>query len=442
MPGRNVPCPRTIYSLMPPRNYDSNAGVAKSGFFYGWVIVAASATLLAMQAGTMYSFSVFFKPLAADFGWTRGATAGVYSAYMICHGISAIPVGWLADRFGPAKVMASCGFMVGLGLVLTSQVNALWQIYLTYGLIVGSASSATFAIGMSTTARWFALRRGLALGIVSAGIGLGTLLMLPIAERLIAAFGWSGAYLLLGIASWVVLMTAAPLLRRDPGAMGQRPYGLKEPMLRGDADRNRATAHAAMESGSTLRTAARSRALWLLIWLYFLFNFSVQVIMVHLVNYVTDLGILALVAATLVSVVGVGSTTGRLVMGTASDRIGSGNALVICCTALMITLLWLIFARHLWMFYLFAITFGFAYGGGVPQMTALVGEFFGLRAATALVASVVLGATAGGALASWMAGQIFDATHSYEAALAIAATASFLSLLATLILKRQHTLVV
>ena len=415
---------------------DGKATTIQSTFFYGWVIVALCTISLAVQAGIVYSFGIFFKPLAADFGLSRAATSGVYSLNMISNGVFAILTGWLTDRFGPAKIAVLCSFAIGLGLVLTSQVNALWQLYLTYGLIVGIGLSGGFSIGTGTTARWFVKRRGLALGIVSSGVGLGTLTILPIAERLIAAFGWSTAYFILGIAALVVLIPSALLLRRDPEAMGCRAYGVEILLLESDTDHKDRTRHTSSEAGITLLTAARTRPLWVLISIYFLFSISLQMIMVHLVNYATDIGIATLVAATLLSVVGISSIAGRLIMGAASDRIGSNNALLICCVVLVTSLLWLIFARELWMFYLFAIVFGFAYGGEVPQIPALISQFFGLRAVAALVGTVFLGMAIGGSLGSWIGGQVFDVTHSYQIAFVIAAIAGLFAVVITLILKK------
>jgi len=162
-------------------------------------------------------------------------------------------------------------------------------------------------------------------------------------------------------------------------------------------------------------------------------------IMVHLVNYATDLGITPLIAATLLSMVGIGSMLGRVAMGAASDRIGSSNALAICCLVLGISLLWLLFARELWMFYLFAIVFGFAYGGEVPQMAALVGQFFGLRSVAALVGVVLIGLSIGGALGSLMGGRIFDLTQSYQVAFTVAVVVSFATVILALMLRRART---
>ncbi len=402
--------------------------------FYGWVIVGACFVILVMHTGLLYSYGVFFKYLIADFGWSRGATSGVHSLFMVVHGSFAIGIGWLADRFGPARVMAACAFIGGLGLALTSQINSLWQLYVTYGIIFGVGESAGFTIATSTTARWFNKRRGLALGIVASGSGLGTMIMAPAAERLIVAFGWSTAYLVLAVAGWAIMIPSALVLRRDPAEKGLRPYGSDEAVIEVAGIEQREVN--AAESGIALRAAARYKPLWMLFAIFFMFNLSLQMVMIHLVNYATDIGIASLIAATFISIIGVGSFIGRLLMGTASDRIGASNALLICCIIMMVTLIFLIFAREMWMFYLFAIIFGFGYGGEVPQMPVLIGRFFGMRAVAALVGVTVFGATMGGALGAWMGGQIFDVTESYQLAFTIAAVAGFISVVLTLMLKK------
>ena len=402
--------------------------------FYGWVIVGACFVIMSMHTGLMYSYGVFFKHLIADFGWSRAATSGVHSIFMVTHGFFAIAMGWLVDRFGPARVMAAGAFIAGLGLALTSQINALWQLYITYGIIFGLGESAGFITTMATTARWFIKRRGLALGIVASGAGIGTMIMAPAAERLITAFGWSTAYLVLAVAVWVVMIPSALVLRRDPAEKGLRPYGSDEAVIEMASIAQREVN--AAETGIALRAAVLYKPLWVLFSIFFLFNFCLQMVMVHLVNYATDIGIASLIAATFISIIGLGSFVGRLLMGTASDRIGASNVLLICCIIMMAALAFLIFTRELWMFYLFAIVFGFAYGGEVPQMPVLVGRFFGLRAVAALVGVVVFGATIGGAIGAWVGGQVFDVTQSYQLAFNIAAVTSFISVVLTLMLKK------
>ena len=394
---------------------------------------------MSMYVGLMYSYGVFFKHLIADFGWSRAAISGVHSLFMVSHGFFAIGMGWLVDRIGPAKVMSACAFIGGLGLVLTSQITSLWQLYITYGIIFGLGVSACFSTTMATTTRWFIKRRGLALGIVASGAGLGTLILAPVAERLSTAFGWSTAYLVLGAATWAVMIPSALLLRRDPVEKGLRPYGMDEAMTAVDSKEEEKAGTG--ETGVTLRAAARYKPLWMLFATFFMFNFCLQMVMVHLVNYATDIGIASLIAATFISIIGIGSFIGRILMGTASDRIGSNNALLACCIIIMATLVFLIFVSELWMFYLFAIVFGFAYGGEVPQMPVLIGRFFGLRAVAVLVGVVVFGATIGGAIGAWVGGQVFDVTQSYQLAFIIATVASFVAMVLTLMLKKVRPVV-
>ncbi len=363
----------------------------------------------------------------------------MHSLFMIVHGTFAIGVGWLVDRFGPAKVMSAIAFIGGLGLALTSQVSALWQLYVTYGIIFGIGESAGFITTMATTARWFIKRRGLALGIVASGAGLGTLILPPVAERLIATFSWSTAYLILGVVTWTIMIPSALLLRRDPAEKGLLPYGMSQAAAVVDSEELKKAR--AAETGIDLKAAARYKQLWMLFIVFFMFNTCIQMVMIHLVNYATDIGITSLVAATFISIIGIGSFIGRLLMGTASDRIGANNVLLICCVILATTLVFLIFTRELWMFYLFSIIFGFAYGGEVPQMPVLIGQFFGMRAVAAIVGVTVFGATIGGALGAWLGGEIFDVRQSYQLAFTIAAGAGFIAVVFTLILKRARAVI-
>jgi OFA family oxalate/formate antiporter-like MFS transporter len=289
------------------------------------------------------------------------------------------------------------------------------------------------------TARWFVKKRGLALGIVSSGIGIGTLIMPPVAERLIAIFSWSAAYQIIGITVGVVTIGCALFLRRDPQVMGYQPYGVETPLPEAAANPDVIQSRHGAEAGINFSRAIHTSPLWILSILFFFINISVQVVLVHIVNFATDIGISALAAATLISVIGIGGILGRLIMGTVSDRIGGNNALIITCFLLTASLLWLIFSRQLWMLYIFAVVFGFAYSGGVPQIPLLIGQFFGLRAVMALTGATSASTRVGGALGSWLGGKIFDVSHSYLMAFVVTAIASFLALVAAFMLKKSKT---
>ncbi len=416
---------------------NESATASQNSFFYGWIIVTASAVLLAAMAGIMYSYGIFFKHLIADFGWSRAATAGVYSLFTICHGLFSIPAGLLVDRFGPGKVMALFTFIAGLGLILSSQITALWQLYLTFGLIVGGGVSVLFPACTATTARWFTEKRGLALGIVASGIGIGTLIIVPLVERLITASGWSVSYLIIGFGTWAIMIPSSLFLRRSPLETRQTSRDVGEPVLSSGAQGG--TKHLFSELMGTVKAAASHKPLWMLASIYFLFNFCLQMVMVHLVNYATDIGISSLIAATFLGFIGIASFAGRIVMGAWSDRIGGNNAIIISGVLLGGSLILLLYTGELWTFYLFAVIFGFGYGGEVPQMPVLIGRYYGLKVAAALVGIIVSFAGFGGGLGAWMAGRIFDVTQSYQTAFTIAIVAIFAAIGVMFMLKREKS---
>src|ERR1035437_4947426 len=183
---------------------------------YGWIIVVSSTLMIAITYGVMYSYAVFFKPIADYFNWDRATVSLVYSASLIIRGAISIGVGWLGDRYGPVKLMVLCGFAIGLGLALSSRVTHLWQLHITYGVIESLGLSGAYGIGTAMTSRWFIKNRGLALGVVSTGSGLGTLFIVPTIERLIAAYDWQAAFLIVGVAGGAVTIILSFLLRSVP----------------------------------------------------------------------------------------------------------------------------------------------------------------------------------------------------------------------------------
>ncbi|MFC1967317.1 MFS transporter [Chloroflexota bacterium] len=409
--------------------------------YYGWIIVAASSVIMFIQAGTQYSFGVFFNHLVADFGWSHANTSGIFSCYTVIHGITGIGAGWLVDRFGPTRIVACAGILAGTGLILTSRISELWQIYLTYGLIVGVGFSAGYPAAMAATTRWFKERRGLALGIASTGVGLGIIVISPLSERIINVLNWSSAYFILGIAALAIMLPCA-LIMKFPTLTNGRPLpAADKDILVAGTSPGKSEESAPVEKGMTIKEAIRHKPIWYIMAAFFFFNFCLQMIMVHLVNYAIDMEIAPFIAATFISVIGFGSTFGRVIMGMISDRIGGNNALLACCVTVSVTVILLIFSRDLWTFYLFSVIFGFAYGGEVPQMPLLIGKYYGMRTVATLVGVSLLGTAAGGASGAWVCGKIFDTTQSYQLAFIVAMASSIFSVAAALALKKTKPVV-
>ncbi len=402
----------------------------KTGFYYGYILVSLGFLITLMNAGILSSYGVFFKPLSEEFGWTRVETSGAYSLSVLLFGFLGIFTGRLSDRFGPKLVVTVCGLLLGLGTLLMSQINAVWQLYLFFGLIVGTGRSGGPVPLMSAVARWFVKRRGLMTGILVAGFGGGQVVMPLIASQLITVHGWRTSYIILGIISLVVIVGAAQFLRNDRPQIGHMP------------DSERLTTQ---EDGMVLkakdfsfREAIITKQFWLLCIVYFCFGLLAQSVMVHIVPHATDLGISAVSAASIVSIIGVLSMVGRIGMGSAGDRIGNKLALVIVFVLMTISLLLLLFAEELWMFYLFAAMFGFAWGAEVAQSSPIVANLFGIRAHGLILGIVVFGSTVGGSIGPLLTGRIFDVTGSYRLAFIIFAVIAVVALILSLLLKPTH----
>ena len=290
----------------------------KSTFFYGYIIVIAGFFIIMIMAGTFYSFGVFLKPLSAEFGWTRAVTSGAYSMFIFMLGFLYMVSGRLSDRFGPRIVTTVCGCFAGLGLLLMSTVNAVWQLYLFYGLIVAMGMSGGFVPLTSTVARWFIKRRGMMTGIVISGIGAGQMVMPPVARWLISSYGWRTSYVVIGIITLVLVIVLAQFLRHNPSQMGLLPYGEIEAKKESLASKAR---------GISPGEIIHSRQFWVVCIIYFCYGLFLQTIVVHIAPHATELGITPISAASILSIIGGLSIVGRVLMGSTSDRIGTRPSL-------------------------------------------------------------------------------------------------------------------
>jgi MFS family permease len=404
---------------MPEREVSNLTTAKKPGFFYGYVIVFIGFVNMLLMFGAFYSFGVFFKPLSTDFGWTRATTSGAYSLGMFLSGLLAIVMGKLTDRFGPRIVLTISGFLFGLGFLLMSRVSTIWQLYLFYGVVVGVGLSGGFVPPLSTVARWFVKRRGIMTGFVVAGIGVGTLIIPPVATWLIASWDWSTAYLVIGAVVFVLIILSAQFLKFDPRRMGLLPDGESEEAAGGNL-------HA---RGSSFHQAMGSWQLWVLFSILFCFGYCLHNVIAHIANHVTDLGYSAAVGAAVLSVVGGLSIAGRIATGSITDRLGSKPPLIVNLILMAAAFFWLLAAGELWMFYLFAVVLGFAYGGLAAMESPIVAELFGLSSHGVIMGVASFGYTLGGAVGPLVAGGIFDAFGDYQIAFLVCAVVAVLGII-------------
>ena len=404
----------------------------KDKLFYGWVVVLTFVIVGTAIWGIRFTFGVFFKSIESEFDLTRAATSTIFSTQMVLGGVFTILGGWALDRYGPKIVFLLLGLITGLGLLLTSQTNALWQLFFTYSLLLAMGTSAIYVGVMSTVSRWFDRKRGLAMGIASSGAGLGPLLIAPFATYLITNFDWRTAYLVIGVIAWLVVIPLSRLLKRDPYEIGALPDGVKT--LSKDIKSEEISIQPACLS---LPQAVRTRSFWLVIFIFFLFAVSLFLILTHLVPHATDIGFSTAEAATVLSLTGGATLAGRVLLGSASDRIGRKAAAIICTLLQAGAMVWLLWSQELWMLYMFAIVFGLSWGGIGPTMAALIGDTFGLGKIGAILGVLDAGFNVGAAIGPVMGGLIFDVSHSYFLAFLLGAVVMLVTTLLIALIRQE-----
>ena len=395
-----------------------------SAFYYGYVIVVAASLTMVLIFSVHYAFGVFFKPLSTEFGWSRAQTSGAFSLVWIVQGLISAVMGGLNDKLGPRIVVTICGLLVGTGYLLISQITAIWQLYLLYALVVGAGLGGLFVPLTSTTARWFIARRGVMTGIVTAGVGGGAFIGPLIANWLIRLYQWRRAYIIMGGLALAVATSAAQFLKRDPAQIGKKPYG-----------ENEVVRHTSRRDGFSLQEALGSWQLWLASAVFFCYGFTLAAILLHLAPHATDLGISATDGATLLAALGAGSIVGKVLLGVAADRIGNKNVYLVSFLLTVASLVWLIRVSQLPALYVFALVFGFAYGGLAAAHSPLVAWLFGMRQHGLIFGVCFNGWTIGCALGPFAAGYIFDVTHSYQMAFVVCTVASLIGFILTMYLK-------
>jgi MFS family permease len=401
----------------------SKQRIKEGRFFYGHIILAVSFLILMIVYGAQYSFGVFLKPVLTEFGWTRAVTAAAYSINFMSWGLWSILIGRVADRFGPRLVVTVSGLLVSCSYLLMSQITALWQIYLVYGGLLSLGVAGSFVPLLSTIARWFITTRGLASGIVTAGIGVGVIFMPPLANYLITSYSWRTSFMGVGLIA-LVMPVISQFLKREP---------TESVMHRNDEPHD--TKSILAIRGLSLHQAIRTRQLWLISGMSFILGVCVHTVMVHIVAYATDEGISANIAATILSVVGIVSTVSKVGMGSAIDRFRCKPVWIAVGILMLVSFAILQWSGVLGVLYAFAVSFAVSYAGFAAAQSPTIAEYFGLRAHGTIYGVNLFGTAIGGAIGPYITGLIYDRTGSYNPAFVGCATICILAIILPILLK-------
>ncbi len=403
---------------------------------YKHVITAACFSIQAIGIGAHISFGVFFNPLIAEFGWSRATLSGASSMAFFLMGLLSIIVGRLNDRIGPRVMMTVTGVLSGLGFLLMSRLDSVWQLYLFYGVVVGAGLSSIDVITLSTIARWFDLKRGVMTGVVKVGTGAGYVACPIVASLLVSSYGWRTTYFIIGSAVLIILVSLAQVLKRDPSRLGpveDWQTGKVVGPAKTDDDETCCERRTVCEPNSAIggfsfSEALRTRCFWTICTANLVFVFCVMVVIVHIVPYAQDIKISAATAASILSTIGGVSIVSRLLTGIAIDRIGGKKVMIFCFCMLITALLWLSIARSLWALYFFAVIYGLAHGGIFTVVSPMMAEFFGMSSHGILLGVVVFAGNLGGSIGPILAGYMFDATGGYSPVFGICLLMSVLGL--------------
>jgi predicted MFS family arabinose efflux permease len=361
---------------------------------YGWIVVLAAAVIVAMSLGALFSLAVFIKPIEDTLGWSRTGISTIALVNWIAMGVGSFLWGWLSDRVGTRLVVLAGGALLGLGLVLSSRVGALWQLYLTFGAMVGLAAGAFYAPLTATATRWFDARRGVAVALVSSGIGLGVLLIAPLARWLTGLFDWRIAMLLLGDLCWLVVLPLALVIREHP---------------REDLEAERRRASPRPGAADVMRTPQ----FWALALTHFACCAAHSGPIFHMVTHAIDRGVPAMAAASVLGISGLASIAGRVGCGLLADRFGARRVLVVGLGLQATIVLAYLAARDVGAFVGLAMIFGIAYGGVMPLYALVTREYFGEQVMGTAYGAVFLISTLGMGLGSFAGGWFYDQLGSY-----------------------------
>jgi MFS family permease len=395
--------------------------------YYGYIMVGITFLIMFVSWGLYIVFGVFFDRLLTEFGWSRAAISGAYSLSSIISGVLGIIVGGLTDRIGPRLVVTVSGCILGLGYILMSQVNSLWQLYLFYGVIIGTGMSGLWIPLLSPIVRWFTDKRSLMTGIIISGLTIGQLTAPLGISRLIAAHGWRMSYTILGGAAIVLIVLLAQFLKPNPDRsailVSRENDKEKQGPLVNSKDFN-------------LEQAARTLQFWLVAAIFFCLGYIAFSITVHIVPHAIKLGIPDITAANILAINGGVGILGNFVLGgIIGDRIGNRKVFIIGLVLMTAPLVWLIPAKELWLLYLFAVIFGIGIGGAGTSESPLIARLFGLSSHGLIYGVVGLSWTLGAALGPFVTGYLCDILGNYQVAFFICALMGVLGVLLLIILK-------
>ncbi len=398
------------------------------GLFYGWWIVIAGSINQGYTSGTFWQgFGAFFDPIVEQFGWSRAVTSAAVSIQRTESGMISPFVGWFIDRFGPRNVMLAGIAATGLGFIMLSRINSLWQFYLAFTIITLGLSFGTFLVITTTVANWFVSKRTRAMSIMSAGSAIGGLLV-PALVWLIATTDWRTGLLAVGIGFWIMGIPVSLMMRSRPEDYNLLPDGSPP-----DADDGRTTGDgparnaARVEVAYTTREAMRTRVFWQLV----LAMGAGQLIIsatVHQIPALTSFGVSRGVAGMVILGVSLMSLAGRIAAGWLGDNLDKRHFIAVSFALQFIGTIIFAYTSSNWHLAGFIIFWGIGFGASIPVRFAMLADYFGRRSFGTIMGIMMTFSTLFGVIGPVFVGWMFDTRGNYREPFLIMAASILISI--------------
>ncbi len=412
-----------------------NARLARAGIHYGWVMIAITFLTMLSTAAAMGMPGVLMTPLRAEYGWSAATVSGALALRIALYGLMAPFAAALIARHGLRIVVACAMVLIVGGVALATRMTAPWQMWLTWGLLVGIGTGMTaMVLGATVASRWFDARRGLVIGILTASAATGSLIFLPLAAHLSEVYGWRWALVPPACACALAGLLVVLFGRDHPADLGLAPFGGTAivPVRAPGGD-------AVAQAFAILREASGTPTFWLLFGTFFVCGLSTNgLIGTHFVALCHDYGMAATTAAGVLALMGACDFVGTIGSGWLTDRMDSRTLLFAYYGLRGLSLMVLPFSSFTFHgLSLFGVFYGLDWIATVPPTVRLAGAEFGREKAAMVFGWVFCGHQLGAAVATYGAGWTRDAWSTYLPAFFAAGVMCLLAAVASLAIGRQ-----
>ena len=395
---------------------------------HGFFIIATLFLSLGLLYGIWYSYSVFLVALIDHFGWSRSVTAGAMSVFILSHGLFGPFAGRLVEVFGPRRLMMTGSVVMAAGLLISSQVNQWWQLYLFFGVLSALGLAACgWVPSVILTEKWFPDKVGTALGFVTGGIGVGIFTIVPLSNMMIEHYDWRLAFQVLAALVVLLILPAALFILREPPV----------------SEDSSARAQASTASGVskpvdtvipahdwTVATAVRSRSFRFAVLAFFVGGCLSQLLIMHQFAFMVDHGVAKTVGSILAGIIGATSIPGKMMWGALSDRVGREWVFTggLICILLSLGALALVGSvPGLLMPFMFAFLVGIGYSVNAPIIPAVARDLFAGPRFPSIFGTLSLFSSMGGAMGSWLGGALYDGSGGYQVMLWVSASLALIA---------------